>query len=188
MANQYTRKAIQDEFLNQLSHKPLNKITVSSIVQNCRINRNTFYYYYQDIYDLLRDILNSELKKTIEFCNDSPSWEEGFLYALQVIIHNREAVINLYQSAQREQLHAYLFESTGVIMRQYIRSVSSDMNPLPADVELLTLFYQCALTEMTEQWLKDGMTASAGDVIRRIGLLMDGTLQESLRHSESLQD
>ena len=40
MANQYTRKAIQDEFLDQLSHKPLNKITVSSIVQNCRINRN----------------------------------------------------------------------------------------------------------------------------------------------------
>ena len=187
MANQHTRKAIQDEFLIQLSHKPLNKITVSSIVQNCRINRNTFYYYYQDIYDLLRDILNSELKKTIAYSSSSASWEEWFLYALQVILQNPEAISNLYHSSQQNLLHAYVFESTGIIMRQYIASVGQDLKPQPADVELLTLFYQCALTELVEQWLENGMTDDAEKVIRHIGQLMNGTIREALIRSENLR-
>jgi len=187
MANQYTRKAIQDEFLDQLSHKPLNKITVSSIVQNCRINRNTFYYYYQDIYDLLRDILNSERKKTIDYCSDSPAWEDWFLYAIQVILQNPEAIGNLYHSSQQNLLHDYLFESTGIIMRQYILSVGQELKPQPADVELLTLFYQCALTELVEQWLENGMTDDAEKIIRHIGQLMNGTIREALIRSENLR-
>ena len=158
MANQSTQKAIQEEFLDQLGHKPLNKITVSSIVQNCRINRNTFYYYYQDIYDLLQDILNNELKKTAEYVGNSSSWEERYLYALQMVIQNRSAITNLYHSDRRELLHDYLYKNAGIIMEPYIRNEIRDLKPRPEDVKLLTILYQSALTEIVERWLNQALT------------------------------
>ena len=47
--SQFTKKAIVETFLELLKEHSLDKITVKDIVEKCGINRNTFYYYYQDI-------------------------------------------------------------------------------------------------------------------------------------------
>lgn len=52
----FTKKAIVDSFMALASKKPLEKITVRDIVDHCGINRNTFYYYFQDIYAVLEEI------------------------------------------------------------------------------------------------------------------------------------
>ncbi len=41
--------AIKEAFMRLLNRKPLDKITVKEIVEECGINRNTFYYHYDDI-------------------------------------------------------------------------------------------------------------------------------------------
>lgn len=51
----FTKKAIRESFLHLIAKKPLDKITVRDIVDDCGINRNTFYYYFQDIYAVLED-------------------------------------------------------------------------------------------------------------------------------------
>ena len=51
----FTKKAIMDSFLHLVEKKPLDKITVRDIVDDCGINRNTFYYYFQDIYAVLEE-------------------------------------------------------------------------------------------------------------------------------------
>ena len=51
----FTKKAIRESFLRLVAKKPLDKITVRDIVDDCGINRNTFYYYFQDIYAVLED-------------------------------------------------------------------------------------------------------------------------------------
>ena len=47
---QFTRTAIVNSFIRLLNEKPLDKITVKDIVDDCGVNRNTFYYHFQDIY------------------------------------------------------------------------------------------------------------------------------------------
>ena len=44
-----TKLAIVDTFWQLLEEKPYNKITVQDIVNHCHVNRNTFYYHFQDI-------------------------------------------------------------------------------------------------------------------------------------------
>lgn len=51
----FTKKAIMESFLRLMEKKPLDKITVRDIVDDCGINRNTFYYYFQDIYAVLEE-------------------------------------------------------------------------------------------------------------------------------------
>ena len=51
----FTKKAIMESFLHLMEKKPLEKITVRDLVDECGINRNTFYYYFQDIYAVLEE-------------------------------------------------------------------------------------------------------------------------------------
>ena len=188
MAEQYTRKAIRNEFMHQLSQKPLNKITVTSIVANCHLNRNTFYYYYKDIYDLLKDILNEELEKLIAYSEEMNSWEDGFIEGLHIILDNRNVAYNLYRSEHKDLLHSYLFESAGIVIERTIATYPGAADAKPSDIELLTLFYQCALTELVEQWMETNMTLDGEAIIHRIARLLDKNLERSLLISTKLDE
>lgn len=56
MARQYTKNLIKEEFLKLLEEKNFNSITISMLSERCDINRNTFYYHYEDVYSLVKDI------------------------------------------------------------------------------------------------------------------------------------
>ena len=64
-----TKVAIKESIIRLLNRKPLNKITVKEIVDDCGINRNTFYYHYADIRALLEEIFieqSNQLLRTVE--------------------------------------------------------------------------------------------------------------------------
>ena len=48
-----TKRALEQSLKNLLLQKPLHKITISDIADDCGINRMTFYYHFKDIYDLV---------------------------------------------------------------------------------------------------------------------------------------
>ena len=52
-----TKNAIVEAFWQLLDEKPFNKITVKNIVELCGVNRNTFYYHFSDIPQLLEHTL-----------------------------------------------------------------------------------------------------------------------------------
>ena len=59
----FTKKAIIEAFMHLASKKPLEKITVRDVVDDCGINRNTFYYHFQDIYAVLEEVCLSGTAK-----------------------------------------------------------------------------------------------------------------------------
>ena len=61
----FTKKAIMDCFLNMLKRKNIDRVTVTDICEECGINRNTFYYYFSDIYDVLDSVLIEEQKRIL---------------------------------------------------------------------------------------------------------------------------
>lgn len=51
--SQITKRALEQSLKNLLREKPLSKITVTDITEDCGISRMTFYYHFKDIYDLV---------------------------------------------------------------------------------------------------------------------------------------
>ena len=51
--SEVTKRALEQSLKNLLLKKPLNKITINDIAEDCGINRMTFYYHFKDIYDLV---------------------------------------------------------------------------------------------------------------------------------------
>ena len=62
----FTKKAIRDSFVKLLNERPLSQITVRDIVEDCGVNRNTFYYYFQDIPQLLETIIKENADRIIQ--------------------------------------------------------------------------------------------------------------------------
>ena len=58
---------------NMMAEKPLDSISVLSLTKKCHVNRQTFYYYYHDIYDLLSQVFLDEKIDGIERCKNYTS-------------------------------------------------------------------------------------------------------------------
>ena len=65
---QFTKKAILDSFVELISERPFDKITVKDIVTRCGVNRNTFYYYFEDVYALVDELFQVETKHSRQQC------------------------------------------------------------------------------------------------------------------------
>lgn len=188
MAQKYTRNKIRDTFIAMLNEQPLNKITVKDLVTACEINRNTFYYYYADIYEILSEIFQTELKKVLDEYNDTLSWEESFLAAARFAIENKTAVYHVYNSIQREELERYIYETAGNIMIRYVEKMDEKIGASAGDKRTIALFYQSALTEMVLHWISAGMKEDPEKIILRIGKLFDGNIALSLKRSADMND
>ena len=188
MAQQYTKKIIREEFIKILNERPLNKITVKDIASACEINRNTFYYYYTDVYALLSELFQTELQTVTDEYNDTFSWEESFIVATKFALENKIAINHVYNSIQREELEDYIYNVSGHVMNRYVEKLSDGISASSGDKKLISSFYQCALTEMVLRWIASGMKEDPDTIVRRIGQLFDGHIALSLKRSAGLND
>lgn len=67
----YTKQAIKNSFLKLLNDRPLNQVTVKAIVEDCGINRNTFYYHFTDIPSLATEIITERADQIIRAVRQS---------------------------------------------------------------------------------------------------------------------
>ncbi len=92
MAHAYTKELIRQAFIECLDKKPIAAISVKEIADRCEISRNTFYYYYQDIYAVLSDIFHMELEKVLGQYSTTKSWEESFIQATSFALEHRKCI------------------------------------------------------------------------------------------------
>lgn len=76
--SQITKRALEISLKKLLLQKPLNKITISDIANDCGINRMTFYYHFKDIYDLIEWICTEETARAINGKKTYETWQQGF--------------------------------------------------------------------------------------------------------------
>ena len=78
----FTKYAIKISFMKLLNKKPLSKITVKDIVEDCGINRNSFYYHFSDIPSLIEEIFTEETDKLIQSQTESDTIFDCLLSAI----------------------------------------------------------------------------------------------------------
>lgn len=187
MAKNYTKNLIKQEFIKLLNKKSLHNITVTEIAKQCKIERKTFYYHYENLPQLVKEIFDEELEDVIKEFNETLSWEESFISAEKFILDNKKVVKHMYESDYKIELEKYIFSISGEIMRKYVRRVAKDTKAQEIDIKLIAYFYQCALSSSLVEWVATDMKTDPKVVTRRLGELMDGNILESLKRSEKLE-
>lgn len=174
---QFTKKAILDSFVELISERPFDKITVKDIVTRCGVNRNTFYYYFEDVYALVDELFQVETQNILGSNADYETWQEAFLKGIDFVHNNRRAIYHLYNSISHEQVETYLNKVTYNNILIFIKKSVADLSPTEKDVELVASFYSHALVGMTLEWLSGGMKGDPHDFVIRISELLDGTVR-----------
>lgn len=172
-----TSDAIKEAFMRLLNKKPFDKITVKEIVEECGINRNTFYYHYEDIYALLQSVLDDEVENAMKTVKGFTNWENGFLKAAEFALKNKQAIYHVYRSVERDVLEKYLYSVAEIVMRSAIEQQTEDLHPSETDLELMVTFYKYALAGLVIEWLSHGMKDSPEKSILRLGELLNGNIR-----------
>ena len=176
----FTKKAIVESFLKLLKEKPVEKITIKDIVEDCGINRNTFYYHFEDIPSLMEEILREETERVLGKHLGADSWEEGFIAAVEFALDNKRSVFHLYNSAKREVFEQYLNQIGRDVIGRFVDQQAEGLSVNEEDKRLLTTFYCSALTGLVVEWLGTGMKYDAREMIRRLGKMLDGEIRNAL--------
>lgn len=178
-----TQKAIKASFMKLLNIRPLDKISVKDIVEDCGINRNTFYYHYQDIYALLQDVFEDEARQVVEENEIGNRWQEGLIQATQFALDNKRAIYHIYHSMNREQLERYLLQIADGLVGRYIREQAEGLAVSEEDIIFITAFYKHAVTGLLLEWLQNGMKTEPESVIQKMQMLFSGSCRHVLEEA-----
>ena len=89
-----TKKAISEGFKKTMSKKPFEKITISDITSECGLNRQTFYYHFQDKYELLNWIFYNDVVSPFKDDFTIENWSEQLLHILRILKENSKFYAN----------------------------------------------------------------------------------------------
>jgi probable dihydroxyacetone kinase regulator len=178
--SQMTKKSFASSLKKMLSQKPLEKIKVIDITEDCEVNRQTFYYHFKDIYDLLEWIYTNEATRALDGKKTYNTWQQGFTQIFDYILENKSFVLNTFNSVSREYLERYLYNETQLLLMGVVEEKAKDMSVREKDKEFIADFYKYAFIGLLIDWIKKGMKENPVDIINRLNKLVCGNIEEAL--------
>lgn len=166
---------------NLLKTKPLDKITIVDIVEDCEVNRQTFYYHFQDIYDLIEWIYTSEALKVIGDKKTYDTWQEGFLHIFEYIENNRDFVMSTYHSVSREHLETFLYQETYRLLMNVVEEQAYDQSIRDEDKAFIANFYKYGFVGLILEWIGKGMKDAPKSIIDRLDIVIHGDIDKALK-------
>ncbi len=178
-----TKDVIFRTFLDLLREKPFDKITIRNIVETAEINRNTFYYYYSDIYELLEEMFTMEMNELIANHSSGVRWLIGFLKMLQTSYENKSIINNICSSRSYEYFETYMFKSCRIILTDYVHEECK--NNINDDVmEFIISFYMNGITGALSEWFRTGMQDNPEQIMKKFIVIFEGIIS-TLKRAES---
>ncbi|MEG1165644.1 MAG: TetR/AcrR family transcriptional regulator [Oscillospiraceae bacterium] len=171
-----TRREIMLSFLRLLEKKPFAKITIKDIADDCGINRNTFYYHYQDIYSLVEDIFIVETEKEIANNPWYDNWQEFYIKSIRFFKNRVNITYNIYNSMRRDKLENYVFRITNTFLLEFLTRDAVGLPISEADIKFIADFYTYAFEGVALSWVEGGMKQEPEELIQKIGPLIDGSI------------
>lgn len=167
---------------NLLLKKPLDKITISDIADDCGISRMTFYYHFRDIFDLVEWVCEEDASRALEGKKTYDTWQQGFLQILQAVRENKPFITNIYRSVSREQIERYLYRVTYGLLIDVVNEESQGMDVRHEDKEFIADFYKYAFVGLTLDWIRKDMKEKPETIIDRLSLLVKGNILSALNN------
>ena len=149
-----TTKEILAESLKELSAtKPIDKITIKEIVQNCGFTSKTFYNHFQDKYDLIAWIYSTAAEKIMKKIDgENYTWKDSIADGFKYFLDNKEFLKNLIaHTSGQDSFINYVARFNVKILSDYIKR-SQNLEKLFQDVEISVKVYcygtVCTFCEM----------------------------------------
>lgn len=175
-----TKRALAASFIKLLSQQSLNKITVKDIVEDAQVNRQTFYYHFHDIYDLIRWIFEKESEAAAASGENPDDWGCVLRNVLEAMVRERPLVLNIIHSLNREHLEQYISEIIDTMIWTKLEQLGEGLQCTEADKKFIADFYKYAFLGILMDWVCRGMREEPQIISEHLMRLLDGELRRAL--------
>lgn len=151
-----TKKLLSDSLKKLLNKKTLKKITVKDVVTECGLTRQTFYYHFQDIYELL-DWTFSDIVKTALNGSEENDKEKGYKKLFIYIHENKSLFISTLKCIGRDHFESAMYPQLFRYNKNYITKLSLEIGKnIPAkEIDFLANLQTISLISFLVNWLND---------------------------------
>ncbi len=174
-----TRQSMVASLKKIAETKPLSKITISELCSNCGINRKTFYYHFDDIYDLVRWMLEQEAIEVVLDYDLLTDYREVIHFIIDYVDANNHILSCIYDTMGRDGMKRVLLADFKVCINAIIEGVERDVNARisPGYKQFLCDFYTNALSGMLVDWFLDRSVRSCDEMEHYISLTLPASLR-----------
>ena len=150
-----TKNRILETFGAMLDRMPFEKITVTALIKECGIGRNTFYYHYEDIYDLLDDWLARCLGwDGVDACRD---WKDNLKHLLFQCRANKNKVYHVFNSISRDRMERYALTSNTDLIEKYVAGIAGGRNVSADKLKAITDLFRWTIIGFFLRYLWNDM-------------------------------
>lgn len=176
---QMTRELIRQEFMCMYVEKglPLNRIKVSHFVDACNISRGTFYFYFNDVYQLYEECQTAVirlLEEGLQEINMSTLRKHYKKHAkvyskyLEKYVSNKEILKGFMCGSECIKFRDAFYHS---ILKNYAHVMAFSMEMDENIRDLMTQFYAGGLANVLTEWVCNGCKESTdriGEMVSRV--------------------
>lgn len=177
-----TKKAFAASLKKAMEKKPFTKITVSEIINDCNVNRKTFYYHFEDIYALLKWMFEQEAIEVVKSFDLLVNYEEAIIFVMDYVDKNKHILNCAYDSIGRDEMKRFFVADFIGVMRTVIDGAQQKLE-ITVDENFksfLTGFITEALAGTLVDWFRDKNVRNREDTLGYISLIFKESLPNIL--------
>ena len=178
-----TKKAIAASLKKKMAQKPLSKITVNEIIADCGVNRKTFYYHFEDIYALLKWMLEEEAIEVVKGFDLLVEPEEAITFVIDYVNSNKHILCCAYDSMGREEMKRFFYSDLIGVIGSIMEGVEQELGiSTPVNFKkLLIAFYTEALVGMLVDYFQAPENYDRETLIRDLLFILKHSIPNILR-------
>ncbi len=178
--SQWTKKAIMECFSRQIETTPLDRITVKGIVAECGVTRNTFYYHFEDIFALAKEVLRERLEQISDTALNSGNWETFLALLARQVNQNPRSIRNLFRSSKSAEINRFMVDILNLALNQLFDHLADGRQVKEEDRQLIIHFYRHAITGFTAEWFNHHSGEDPAPLVARLSRLLQGSMRQAI--------
>ncbi|MBQ7474053.1 MAG: TetR/AcrR family transcriptional regulator C-terminal domain-containing protein [Oscillospiraceae bacterium] len=176
-----TKEALGAALKKMMAIKPIDKITVKDLAEICKVNRQTFYYHFDDVYDLLEWVFEADAEKNLPHEVKYERWREDVSMFFKYLMQNADFALNIYNSPNRTYMLRFYKQKLQNCIRSFAVIVSRDMLIDRRDFEFVVEFYANCVVGVISQWLDLGMQLPDEITVDQCLTVLDNSVENLLK-------
>lgn len=178
MKRKATKEILAESFIELAQTKPIDRISIINIVENCGTTKPTFYRYFKDKYDLIAWIYIREAQKIVDkIGTNGYLWRDTLLDGLRFYEKNRKFMLNaLKHTSGRDSFINQINKADIEFITEEIKK-KTGADKLTDDLTAMVKIYCYGTGQYLCEWLTDSKPAPC----ETVASVMEATIPEQLK-------
>ena len=172
------KNIISSTFISMVKQKGIDKITVKALIDACNISRQTFYYHFQDIMEVIEWSMEQATKNMLSKSLKAGTPEEAISVLISSAVDNRLLVHRLLDSQKRDQNERLFVQAARGYLEELIRSKARKPSINYSDMDVALDFWAFGISGLLFKYCSNE-SVDADGLAAQICRLLPGKAENS---------